>query len=163
MLNSSGPSIEPCGSTVVILYYSLRVFFTLILCFMFVKQLFMHLKASVSNPHTPNLAIKKSWFNVSKAFAWTDSWRVWEMVCYFVLAWVAWVAYKHGWSAWMGCLLAWMACLHGWNAWIGGIGGMGSLLGWVVCYCMWRAQRAHEDAVDGVPVLVKLLRKTCRK
>ena len=63
----------------------------------------------------------------------------------------------------MGCLLAWMACLHGWNAWIGGIGGMGSLLGWVVCYCMWRAQRAHEDAVDGVPVLVKLLRKTCRK
>ena len=56
-----------------------------------------------------------------------------------------------------------MACLHGWHAWIGDMGGMGSALAWVVCYCMWRGQRAHEVAVDGVPVLVKLFRKTCRK
>ena len=28
----------------------------------------MYLRASASNPYAPNLAINKSWFNVSKAF-----------------------------------------------------------------------------------------------
>ena len=52
----------------VILSHSLEVLFTLTLCFLFVKYLFMYLRASVSNPYAPNLAINKSWFNVPKAF-----------------------------------------------------------------------------------------------
>ena len=56
MLNSRGPNIEPCGTAVVILSHSLNVLFTLTLCILFVKRLFMYLRPFVSNPYAPNLA-----------------------------------------------------------------------------------------------------------
>ena len=56
MLNSSGPNIEPSG-TPVILSSSLKFLFTLTICFLFIKLLFVYIKASVSNP---TLAINKS-------------------------------------------------------------------------------------------------------
>ena len=68
MLNSRGPNIEPCGMPVVILSHSLNVLFTLTLCCLFVRQLFIYLRASVLNPYAPNLTINKSRFNVSKTF-----------------------------------------------------------------------------------------------
>ena len=37
MLDSRGSNIEPCGTPVVILSYSLNDLFTLTLCFLFVK------------------------------------------------------------------------------------------------------------------------------
>ena len=66
MLNSRGPSIEPCGTLIVIFSHSVKFSFTL--CFLSIKQLFMYLKASVSNPYALNLAIPNSWFNMSKTF-----------------------------------------------------------------------------------------------
>ena len=68
MLNSRGLNIDPCGTLVVILSHSLNVLFTLTLCFLFVRKLFMYLRASVSNPFVPKLAINKLWFDMSNAF-----------------------------------------------------------------------------------------------
>ena len=68
MFNSRGPNTEPCGNHVVILSHSLKVLFTLTLCLLFVKWLFIYLRVSLSNPYAINLAINKSWFNVLKAF-----------------------------------------------------------------------------------------------
>ena len=45
-----------------------EILFTLTLCFLFIKYLFIYLKASLSHSYAPNLAISKSWFNVSKTF-----------------------------------------------------------------------------------------------
>ena len=65
MLNRKGPNIGPCGPPVVILPHALSVLFTLTLCFLFIKLLFMYFKAYVSNPYAPKVTINKSWFNVS--------------------------------------------------------------------------------------------------
>ena len=68
MLNSRGANYEPSGTTVVILSHSRNFLVTLIICFLFIKKLFICHKASVSNPYAPNLATNKSWSYVPKVF-----------------------------------------------------------------------------------------------
>ena len=68
MLSNGVPNMKSCSSLFVILFHLLEIFFTVIVCSLFLKHVFICFRAFISNPYALNFAINKFWLNVSKAF-----------------------------------------------------------------------------------------------